>query len=41
MGDIIWWWKYPTVEEQKSVLEEQSKEIERQTEEILKRLQDK
>ena len=41
MGDVIWWWKYPTVEEQKAALEEQSKEIERQTEEIIKRLQDK
>ena len=41
MGDVMWWWKYPTVEEQKAALEEQSKEIERQTEEIIKRLQDK
>ena len=39
MGDIIWWWKHPTVEQQKAALEEQSEEIERQTKEIIKRLQ--
>ena len=37
MGDIIWWWKYPTVEEQKKALNAQQLEIAKQTEEILQK----